>query len=109
MTSQSSPTRLVRLSAVPAIVERISGERPHISTVHRWRQRGCHGVRLRTQFLGGSRRTCELWLREFFEAVTAAAEGEGQAPIAAPPTRAKTSSARLQHEQAERELAAAGI
>lgn len=78
--AQVSAEPLVRLSAAPAIVERIGGERVHKSAIYRWTQRGLRGVRLRTTFAGGHRRTCETWIREFFEAVTQAADGGNSLP-----------------------------
>jgi hypothetical protein len=82
LKAQNSPDLLVRLSATPPIIERITGERPHKSAIYRWAQRGLRGVRLRTAFAGGHRRTCETWIREFFDAVTVAADGEATAPLA---------------------------
>jgi hypothetical protein len=65
--------QLIKLSKVPEMVEKITGDRPHIATIHRWHIRGCKGVKLQTAFAGGHRRTTETWVREFFEAVTQAA------------------------------------
>jgi len=94
--------QLVKLSRVPAIVEQITGDRPHIATIHRWHLRGCRGVKLQTAFAGGHRRTTEVWVREFFAAVTAAANGTESGPKESP----KRSDA---YAKAEQELAAAGI
>ncbi len=44
----------------------------HVSTWHRWAMRGVAGQRLKTVCVGGRRRTTERYVREFFEAVTAA-------------------------------------
>lgn len=93
---------LVKLSRVPAMVERITGDRPHIATIHRWHQRGCKGVKLQTAFAGGHRRTTEKWVRQFFAEVTAAANGT------APPAE-QSPGAVASYERAERELKAAGI
>ena len=38
----------------------------NIATVYRWVNQGLRGVKLRTSFVGGHRRTCEAWLNEFF-------------------------------------------
>lgn len=74
----------VTLIQAPLIVERITGTRPHATTVCRWRQRGIAGVRLRTIWAVGGHRTTEAWLREFFDAVTAAKNGDGTpSPISA--------------------------
>ena len=37
-------------------------------TISRWTTHGVHGVRLRTQRLGGRVFTCALWIDEFVEA-----------------------------------------
>jgi hypothetical protein len=84
LKAQDSPDLLVRLSASPSIIERITGERPHKSAIYRWAERGLRGVRLCTAFAGGHRRTSETWIREFFDAVTAAAEREVTAPMVTP-------------------------
>ncbi|QDV45779.1 hypothetical protein Enr13x_56590 [Stieleria neptunia] len=92
------PLRMIRVSAAAKVVEKITGERPHVATLHRWASRGLKGVRLRTAYAGGHRRTTEKWIREFFEAVTASANG-GRKPK------------RLDQDAASRandELAAAG-
>jgi hypothetical protein len=95
--------QLIKLSKVPAFVEKLTGDRPHIATIHRWRQRGCKGVKLQTAFAGGHCRTTEKWVREFFAEVTAAANGD--APTTAPADASQSAG----HDRAERELAAAGI
>lgn len=76
MTQTSNTEQLVRLSQAPRIVEQITGERPHVATIHRWAQRGLKGIRLRTAFAGGHRRTSDYWVRQFFHEVTQAAGGE---------------------------------
>jgi len=43
------------------------GKRVATATIYRWVNRG-----LRTILLGGTRATCDHWLREFFESQTAA-------------------------------------
>ncbi len=68
--------QLVRLSAAVMNVEAITGETPHVTTLHRWATRGLAGVKLRTMYAGGYRRTSEEWIREFFEAVSAAKNGD---------------------------------
>ena len=107
MIATSPDTKLVPIAKVPAMVENITGTRPNLSTCHRWRQRGIRGVRLKTQFVGGSRKTSELWLRQFFADVTAAADGEEAATSLA--VGIPTDSARQQHEEAERLLTADGM
>jgi hypothetical protein len=95
--------QLIKLSKVPAIVEEITGDRPHVATIHRWHLRGCKGVKLQTAFAGGHRRTTEMWVREFFDAVTAAANGGALTRSGETPNGSDA------HDRAERELAEAGI
>lgn len=72
----SDPNLLVRLSAAAGVVEKMTGERPHAATISRWTTRGLQGVRLRTCYAGGIKRTTEAWIRAFFRDVTAAKAGE---------------------------------
>jgi len=65
----------------------------HVSTVHRWRMKGCRGVRLETFLRGGVRHTTRAAIERFFAATTAAADGD------TPPVRTP--------RQREREIAAA--
>ncbi|EMI41685.1 DUF1580 domain-containing protein [Rhodopirellula sp. SWK7] len=53
---------------IPAAVEDMTGFRPHINTVKRWRSNGVAGVRLRCEYFGGTYRTTRTWLAEFFAA-----------------------------------------
>ena len=72
-----SLSRQVRLSTVPLIIEQRTGDKPHIVTVYRWVNQGLRGVKLRTSFVGGHRRTTEEWLDEFFKDIfDAHVEGE---------------------------------
>ena len=50
--------------------------RPHISTLHRWRTRGVHGVKLATVKIGGRRMVEASSLDQFCEAVTCASDGQ---------------------------------
>ena len=70
------PDRMVRLAGAAHIVEHLTGDRPHVATMHRWATRGLAGVKLRTAYAGGHRRTTEAWIREFFADVTRAKTGE---------------------------------
>ena len=69
-------SRQVRLSTVPLIIQQRTGDKPHIATVYRWVNEGLRGVKLRTAFVGGHRRTTEAWLDEFFTAISAAHSDE---------------------------------
>jgi len=93
-----------KLFSLPAAVEAATGQRPHLSTLHRWRLRGIQGVRLETIRCGGKRLCSVESVRRFLESVTAAADGPQ------PTTVARTSRQRQAAiEAAERELDAAGI
>jgi hypothetical protein len=69
---------LVPLQRVPAMLP----GRPHRSTVFRWAQRGCRGVRLRTVSVGRTKCTTEAWLWEFFEQIAAARADQTPCPRA---------------------------
>ncbi len=71
--------------------------RPHISTWHRWRTRGVHGIKLATVKIGGRRMVAADELQRFIEAVTCAADGQ--------PAPVRTSKQRQRSiEAAEKEL-----
>lgn len=91
-----------KLLSLPAAVEKATGQRPHPSTLHRWRLRGIQGVRLETVRCGG-RRLCSIEaVRRFIDGVTAATDGD--APTARANRQREAAIAR-----AEAELDAAGI
>ncbi len=70
---------------------------PSPSTWHRWRLRGCHGVKLVTVKFGGRRMVAADELQRFIEAVTCAADGT--------PVPVRTSKQRQRSiEAAEKEL-----
>ena len=96
MSQPNNPLRMVRLSAAACIVEKITGDKPNPSTIFRWHSRGLKGVKLQTAFAGGHRRTNETWIRQFFDAVTEAADGPKVTPA-------------ITEGSVDRELDAAGI
>lgn len=65
-------SKLIPFSAVPRLVKRRVGKKPHLSSVYRWHTRGINGVRLRAIFALGSLRTCDRWICEFWEEVARA-------------------------------------
>jgi len=91
-----------KLQPLPAAVEAATGQRPHPSTLHRWRLRGIAGVKLETVRCGG-RRLCTIEaVRRFLNGVTAATDGE--------PVQTRTPRQRQRDiDRAEAELAEAGI
>lgn len=58
----------------------LPGGSVHVSTVHRWRQKGVRGIRLETFLRGGIRYTTHEAIQRFFAATTAAADGDGNVP-----------------------------
>lgn len=92
------------LLPLAAAVETATGQRPHPSTLHRWRLHGICGVKLETVRVGG-RRMCTIEsVRQFLVGVTAATDGE---PM---PTDSRTPRQRERAiDRAEGELERAGI
>lgn len=76
--------------------------RPSLSTLWRWIQRGTHGVKLETVLLGGRRYTSREALQRFFERTTAAADGTA-VKVETPTQR------RRRLDRVKRELSAVGI
>jgi hypothetical protein len=81
----------------------LPGGAVHVSTIHRWRLRGCRGVRLETFLRGGVRHTTREAIERFFAATTAAADGD------ATPVRTSRRHRERAICRAEAELKAAGI
>ncbi|MDB4367969.1 DUF1580 domain-containing protein [Mariniblastus sp.] len=67
--------QMIPFSKVPSWCEKNIGNRPHRSTVHRWRLRGARGVKLETILVGGRRFTSREALLRFFDDSTAAESG----------------------------------
>lgn len=80
----------------------VPGGPVHVSTIHRWRLKGCRGVRLDTFLRGGIRHTTFEALERFFAATTAVADGN------TPPSLTKRQRER-EISRAEREATEAGI
>ena len=76
--------------------------RPHLSTLHRWRLRGVHGIRLESCLLAGRRFTSREALNRFFDRTTAVGEGHQPHPHT-------TRQRHLAQEQARTALQQAGI
>jgi hypothetical protein len=72
------------------------------ATLHRWRQRGLHGVKLETLIIAGQRHTSTEALGRFFTATSAAADAECI-------DVEDSSKTRKNAEKAGRELEKAGI
>ena len=65
----------IRFSEIPGWCEETIGHRVNRSTCHRWRTRGCRGVKLETTLVGGTRYSTIEALERFFAGATAAADG----------------------------------
>jgi Protein of unknown function (DUF1580) len=79
-------------------VEAATGQRPHLSTVLRWCQRGCHGVRLESRVLGAKRLTSPEAVLRFSDNCQAVRDGATPPQIETPKqatTRAKRSADKL--------------
>ena len=87
------------LLTLPQAAKSLPG-RPHLSTLHRWRLPGVHGVRLETCLLGGRRYTSEEALERFAAATTAAADGTRVPPRT--PARRDRDIARAEAEMKQR-------
>lgn len=72
---------MIPIRQVPDWCEQHLGRRVHPSTVHRWRLRGARGIRLETILAGGARMTSAQALSRFFNATTAAADGQADSTI----------------------------
>ena len=81
---------------------RIFPGRPHSSTLWRWHQRGCRGIRLETAVIGGRRYTSREAIERFIGRTTEARNG---APVNFKPSRQR----QAEIAKAEAELEAAGI
>jgi hypothetical protein len=80
----------------------LPGGAVHVSTMHRWRMKGCRGVRLETFLRGGVRHTTHQAIERFFAATTAAADGNS-------PKVLTTRQRERALNQAENELNGAGF
>lgn len=64
--------RYLSPSEAAKFVERLTGKRPHASTLARWMQRGLSGVRLKHIYALGTRRSRPEWIEAFFADVASA-------------------------------------
>lgn len=77
---------------------RRQGKRPNVTTLYRWAQHGCRGVRLETIKVGGTTCTSLEALQRFCDALTAQAANNPMPEPVAPARKASI-------ERAEREMA----
>ena len=98
--SIETPIRLQEVPRLKWLPGRRAGSSLNVSTVFRWAQRGCRGMRLETIRIGGALCTSEDALKRFFARLSAP---EGTIPeLPTPKQRQK------QIDNAQTELAAAG-
>jgi hypothetical protein len=81
---------LLKLSKIPANLERRTSERLNVSTVYRWINRGIAGIRLETILVGGCRYTSTQALNRFFTQSTLAKERKHTEATAAEIRRTNT-------------------
>lgn len=70
--SEDKRDQLFALLDGTAVVEELTGKRPHNTALHRWAKRGIAGVCLQTITVGRRRFTTRRWLLDWFAAVDGA-------------------------------------
>lgn len=92
MKREIKPDDLIPLSKAARLFPRPDGRPRHVSSLHRWEQRGLAGVRLRVRYEGGHKLTCKRWMNEFFDEVTRRkVASEGDVVRSSPPAKKRTS------------------
>ena len=77
--------RPMSLPDAAAYLGRITGQKPHVSTLWRWCLKGCKGVRLDSICIGGKRFVTAAAIDEFIDASTRRRPDGGESPPAASP------------------------
>src|SRR4051812_46385075 len=77
MIDTISETLLTLAQAAESLPRRRRGRKTHISTLYRWSQSGCRGVRLETVQVGATRCTSAEALQRFFERLSHASQATG--------------------------------
>ena len=72
---------LLPLPAVVKLIDRMGGQRPHVSTIIRWCLRGCKGIRLESVCIGRTRYVRRSALEQFIGRLT---DGETQTTTVTP-------------------------
>jgi hypothetical protein len=86
------------LFSLPTAIEKAIGQRPHLSTCHRWRLKKANP--LETVKVGGRRMTSVEAVSRFIEANTAAADG-GDTTVSPSNGQPQASAERIDQELAE--------
>ena len=76
---------LISFRDLPSWCQKHLGRRISPSTLHRWRLRGCRGIKLETLLIGGTRTTSSEALQRFFSATTRVQDGQSAAETQASP------------------------
>lgn len=72
--------QLMSLPDAATYLGAITGRKPHVSTLWRWCQKGCRGVRLESICIGGKRFVTAAAIERFVEALTASGAGRPEPP-----------------------------
>ena len=94
---------LIPFKDLPGWCEQNLGRRISPSTLHRWRLRGCRGIKLETLLIGGARTTSDAALQRFFLEITRIQDGEPQV------RRTPCRTAKVSHESDAAFLKSQGI
>lgn len=93
MTIDIQNETLIAFRDLPDWCKQHLGRRLSPSTLHRWRLRGCRGVKLETILVGGTRTTSADALARFFDATTRAEDGDTFTPVSTAPCAKKVAQA----------------
>lgn len=80
------------LSDAAEFLGKLTGQKPHVSTLWRWCLKGCKGVRLESICIGGKRFVTATAIERFIDASSEARTGQQStqpSALAAPPTPGK--------------------
>ncbi len=65
MRKKKKKSKLLAIHRLPAYIERLTNDRPSLSTVWRWVLKGTRGRKLQSTLVGGRRYTQREWVRDF--------------------------------------------
>jgi hypothetical protein len=99
MIDTTTETVLSLAQAADELPRRRRGRKTHVSTLYRWTQSGCRGVRLEYIQCGATRCTSREALQRFFERLSGIAPG-----LPTPPLRRSVARRHADDLKAEREL-----
>jgi hypothetical protein len=102
MIDANTETLLSFAEATKGLPRRRGGRKPHVSTLYRWADGGCKGIRLESLQVGGTRCTSAEALQRFFSALTAQTT-HGTQPAGTRSTAARDRAYRLAVRELESE------